>query len=99
MIRLCFNVSDVDFNALIDRFVPVLLENAAKSDDAKLRALAALPQGLAVGMLKSLSCDKKEELAVSLLSGYKDKIAAMLAEEALRQGISVTIDNISADRI
>lgn len=99
MIRLCFDVSEVDFNALTDKFVPVLLENAAKSDDAKLRALAALPQGLAAGMLKSLSYDKKEELAVSLLSGYKDKIAAMLADEALRQGISVVIDDIRANRV
>ncbi len=98
MIKLCVKLDDVDYNGLIDRFLPIFLEKAAKSGDSKLKMLSSLPQGVAAGMLKSLSDDKKEELALSLIRMNGEKIAALLTDEGSRRGINFKITEITAEK-
>lgn len=98
MINISFSVDSVDYDKLIDLLLPKLSEFAASSSDPKLRVMASMPTSLAAAMLKALSEDKKEELCADILRGNKEKLAALLENEAVRQGVRVRISNVSVNR-
>lgn len=95
MINISFSIDSVDYDALIDLLLPKLSEFAASSPDPKLRVMASMQTSLAAAMLKALSTDKKEELCTEILCGNKEKLAALLEDEAMRQGVRVRISNVS----
>lgn len=97
MINISFSVDSVDYDSLIDVLLPKLSEFAATSSDLKVKMMASMPTSLAGAMLKALSEEKKEELCRSLLLQNGKKLAALLEDEAVRQGVRVRISNVSID--
>lgn len=97
MINISFSVDSVDYDSLIDILLPKLSEFAVTSSDPKVKMMASMPASLAGAMLKALSDEKKEELCRSLLSQNGKKLAALLEDEAVRQGVRVRISNVSID--
>ncbi len=97
MINISFSVDSVDYDSLIDILLPKLSEFVSSSSDPKVKMMASMPTSPVSAMLKALSEEKKEALCRSLLSQNSKKLAALLEDEAMRQGVRVRISNVSVD--
>lgn len=100
MLKLSLTVDEIDYNALIDKLLPILKSSMAGSSDPKLQMAAKLPMPMAAAALKSLSEVQKEQLTAALLNNYKDGLAVQLSKYASEQGVPLTvqIDEIKNER-
>lgn len=84
MIKLELTVDQVDYNALMERFLPLL-----RSSGHPLGAM--LGGGMPVEMVKrwaaSLPTEKKEQLAVELLNANREKLLEAAASALESQGL------------
>lgn len=99
MLKLTLTLDNIDYDALIDRLLPVLMDRLAESDDPKLRMAAMLPQGMAKAALQSLPGDKKEEITALLLNRYKARLADFLIDLAAQNGLSFQIRDPMVERL
>lgn len=97
MIRLEIELDEVDFNALIDRYLPVIGEHLRGSGNP-LGALLSNPASasMAKGLLRSLSREKQEQLAAALINDNKDKLTAALENLAAEQGVRAQVRALHA---
>ena len=100
MIRLTVELEDVDFDALIERYLPVIGDQLRQSGNP----LGALLSGngsasVAKGLLRSLSREKQEQLAAQLLNGNRDRLAAELEKLAAGQGFRIRVGALRASQI
>lgn len=98
MIRLELTLDKIDYNAVIDLLLPQLASRMSESDDPKLQTLAKLPPSIAATALKSLSYEKKEELAVFLLDHYRQSLTDNVEKMAAEQGISLRVTDSAVHR-
>ncbi len=96
LIELKATVNQVDYEALLIRFFPLLKEKAAESQEPTLKMLAKLPQGLAVKALSALPETQKERLAVRLINERKEVLTAVLEKELQNSGLSAHILSLGA---
>lgn len=93
MIRLELELTDLDFDALVELFLPQLSE--------KLKA-EGNPVGILMNptmvktMLRTMSQEKKEKLAADLINGNSERIIRMFEESAAKRGIRFTIQGAKA---
>jgi len=99
MIELKLTLDELDYDALADRFLPVLTEQLRASGNPIGMLLSnGMSASMAKGILHGLSKEKKEQLAVDLLNGNKSKIIAALEHAAGQQGFPLHICDAQADR-
>ncbi|MGM9637423.1 MAG: hypothetical protein ACI3YK_05485 [Eubacteriales bacterium] len=98
MIKLELTLDKIDYNALIDALLPIMMDKLADSDDPKLRMAAKFPPAMASAALKSLPEEKKEEITVVLLDKYKWKLVSGLYGLTQQYGVSADITDVKVER-
>jgi hypothetical protein len=97
MIKLEIDIGDIDYDGLIDQFLPVMLEKLRQSDNPASKLIAGgLPAPVAKMMLKKLPQATKEQLTAELLNSNKDAIMLYLKDVAGQNSIRLTIGDIRA---
>jgi glutamate-1-semialdehyde aminotransferase len=97
MIKLELELSDLDFDALIDAYLPQIADQLQKAGHPIGAMLAnGMPANMAKGMLQALSQEKKEQLAVSLLNSNKNKMIAAIENGSNQKGIKMHINRFDA---
>ena len=84
MIRLTIELEDVDFDVLIEHYLPVIGEHLRSSGNP-LGALLSngASASVAKGMLRALSTEKKEQLAADLINGNRQQLISSLEKLSL----------------
>ncbi|NLA88059.1 MAG: hypothetical protein GX847_12430 [Clostridiales bacterium] len=97
MIKLEIDVRDIDYDSLIDRFLPVVLEKLRQSENTASRMIAGgMPAPVAKAILKNLPQATKEQLAAELLSSNKEAVIQYLSDMAGQNGIRLNIGDLRA---
>lgn len=93
MIKLELELEDMDFDALVDLYLPQLAEKF-KKDGNPLGVL--MNPGMAKTLLRTMSQEKKEQLAADLINGNSERITRMFEESAAKRGIKFKIVSAKA---
>ena len=97
MIKIEVELSELDYNSIIDQYLPVMIEKLQQTDNPVALLISnGMPAAMAKMILKSLPQDKKDKLAADLVNAYKDKIRQAIEETAERQNIHMKIGDIQA---
>jgi hypothetical protein len=97
MIKLEIDISDIDYDGLIEQFLPVMLEKLRQSDSPASRLVASgMPAPMAKLLLKKLPPATKDQLTAELLNSNKDAITQYLKDIAGQNNIRLNIDDIRA---
>lgn len=101
MIELNLLIDDIDYEALAERFMPLILEKADPSDMEPWARLLLLSSGINAGtiskILSRLPKEKKDELAVHYINKNRDKIIELLTDMAGAKGLKADIKDVSAE--
>lgn len=97
MIRLTIELEDVDFDVLIEHYLPVIGEHLRSSGNP-LGALLSngASASVAKGMLRALSPEKKEQLAADLINGNRQQLISSLEKMAASQGFQARVRSLQA---
>ena len=98
MIQISITLDDVDFDGLIDQYLPFLLEKLKNGDGPGSLLSAGVPAGLARSALHRLPQDKKERLAAELINKNSDRLAEKIEDLARENGVGIKIGGITARR-
>ena len=97
MIRLTIELEDVDFDVLIDHYLPVIGAQLRSSGNPLGMLLSnTASASVAKGMLRALSPEKKEQLAAELINGNRQKLIASLEEMASSHGFQARVRSLQA---
>ena len=96
MIRLELEVSELDSDALVELYLPQFTEKL-KREGNPLHAM--LNPTVIKTLLKTMSQDKKEQLACDLINGNSEKMATLFEESAARRGIRIKINSAKAVKL
>ena len=104
MLELKILIDDVDYNSLTELLVPLLAEKLEKDGRGGiLGGILAGNQDMAVGMartlLNTMPQEKKDELAVQLLTRNRDKLLQKGRELAAKNGGRLQLCDIAAKKI
>jgi hypothetical protein len=97
MIKLEVDVRDIDYDGLIDRFLPMVLEKLRQSENTASKLVAGgLPASVAKAILKNLPRATKEQLAAELLNSNREAVIQYLCGLAGQNGIRIKIGDLRA---
>jgi hypothetical protein len=96
MIKLEVTLKDVDYEALFDKFFPVLKEKLGESDEPAARLMSGLPENLARKVLTGLTPAQKDKLAASVLNSQSRKLERTIDGKLSEQGIPIQVKGIRA---
>lgn len=97
MIKLEIDLKDIDYDSLIDQFLPVMIEKLRQSDNPASKLIASgMPAPMAKALLKRLPQSTKEQLTAELLNSNKDAITRFLQDTAAQNNIRLSIGDIRA---
>lgn len=97
MIKLELEVDDVDYDALIENYLPQLSESLRKTNNPVGMLLSnGMPASLAKKILGGLSPEKKDALAASLLNANRGKITRFVEDSAAKQNVRLTVKKVEA---
>ena len=96
MIRLELEVSEMDLDSLVELYLPQFAEKL-KREGNPLHAV--LNPTMIKTLLKTMSQEKKEQLACELINGNSAKSAQMFEESAARRGVNFKINSAKATKI
>lgn len=94
------NIDNIDYDALADRMMPMLIEQMANDKDDVVTRLMLLSQGFTESTVKMIlsrmSQQKKDELLAKLINKNKSKIMGLFTDMAAGQGIRLTVTDVEA---
>lgn len=93
MIRLELELTDLDFDALVELYLPQLAEKL-KNEGNPIGIL--MNPAMVKTMLRTMSQEKKERLAADLINGNSERITRMFEESAVKRGIRFKIQGAKA---
>ncbi len=97
MIRLSIELDDVDFDRLIEQYLPVIGDQLRASGNPVGMLLSnGMSAGMAKGILRTLSQDKKEQLAADLINGNAAKLTASIEKMAAEKGFQAKVRALEA---
>ena len=102
MLKLTVDVTDLDYDALVEHFLPQLIESYSQQNPTLGRLLSG-GSGLAAGAIKSIvshmSEDKKEAMAADLLTKNGGLLTDKLEGVLLENGIKVNVSGFHAEKV
>ena len=102
MIELKLLIDDTDYDALVERMMPMILEKSDPSELEPWARLLVLSKGLNAAtvskILSRVSKEKKDELAVRYINKNREKIAPMLEKLAADKGVRVRVLRVAAEQ-
>lgn len=99
MITLQIQLSDLDYDVLVDQFLPALTEQLRSSGNPVGMLLSnGMSAELAKRIIKGLSQEQKDRLATDLINGNQEKIRNFIEQAAAQKGVSLKITSVQASR-
>ncbi len=90
--KLELEIDNIDYDTLIERYLPILEEGLKKSGHPAARLLGGGMSGSMVKMfLRSLSKEKKDKLLADLFNSNKAAVIRYVQETLEKQGIQAEI--------
>lgn len=100
MIQLTLELEDIDFNMLIDQYLPVIGDQLRASGNPVGMLLSnGMSANMAKGILRTMSQEKREQLAVDLLNGNSAKLIANIENMAAQKGVQARVHKLEARQI
>lgn len=96
MIRLELEVSDMDLDALVELYLPQFAEKLKREGNP---LAAVLNPTMVKTLLKTMSQDRKEQLACELINGNSAKMAKIFEESAAKRGINFKVHSAKATKL
>jgi len=97
MIKLELEMDDLDYDVLIEKYLPQLAESLRKANNPVGMLLSnGMPVSLAKKILAGLPQEKKDALAVSLLNANRGQIIRFVEETAEKQEIHLSVKKLEA---
>lgn len=95
------SVSDIDYGAAAELLLDMVGEKADASDSKALRLLSGMANAagtLPKKAVNALPQNVKDEILVSLVNNFKDKLIGAVESKAAAKGVTLTIDDIAAKK-
>lgn len=97
MIHIELTVDDLDYDMLIDRFLPIITEKLQQSNNPVAMLISnGMPVSMAKSIVKQLPQDKKDQLAADLINQFSNKIECGAEKAASQNGIRVSVHDLKA---
>lgn len=91
-------VEDIDYEALAELMMPMLIEHMRNDKDDVVSRLMLLSQGFTESTVKKILSKmpqhKKDELIIKLINKNKPKITQFLMKTAAEQGIRLSVTDV-----
>lgn len=103
MIEIKVSLDNIDYSGIAELVIPIVKDKLSDNDNVIVKKLFDnLPaEGMSKALnmlLKMLSQDKKDELAVSFFEKYKDNIVKTLKQTANDKGIDLDVIELSVEK-
>lgn len=97
MIHIELSVEELDYDMLIDRFLPVITEKLQQSNNPVAMLISnGMPAAMAKTIIRQLPQDKKDQLAADLINQFACKIEQGAENAAAQNGIRVSVRDLKA---
>lgn len=97
MIKVEIELQDIDYDNLIEQFLPLMTEKLRQSNNPFSQLLGnGMPPAMAKMILKKLPQATKDQLTADLINSNKEKIAEFLKETAGQNNIRLAFGDIKA---
>lgn len=97
MITIKLEIDDIDYDSLVDQFLPIMTEKLRQSNNPVAMLLSnGMPASMAKTIIKGLPRETKDKLTADLLNTYQEQLKEKAEEFARQQSIPVSIQSISA---
>ncbi len=97
MVKLEIELDELDYETLIDHFLPQLTEHLRSSGNPIGMLLSnGMSASVARGVLRSLSQAQKDQLTCDLLNGNKQKLIATLEDSLEQKGFHLSVRSAHA---
>lgn len=97
MIKVELEISDIDYDRLIDQYLPFMLDKLRQSGNPASRLVSAgMPASMARAVLKKLPQTVKDQLAVELFNANKAVIRQFLSDAARQNQVGLQIGDLKA---
>ena len=99
MLKLTVNVEDLDYDALVDQFLPQLIDNFSRQNPTLGRLLSggsAIAASVVKGIVSRMPQEKKEAMAAELLEKNSAALTGKLEGLLLENGIKVRVTGFTA---
>ena len=97
MIRIEFELTDIDYDSLIEQYLPVLTERLRQSGNPVAMLLSnGMPSSMAKMILKNLPSATKDQLTADLINSNRDQLVRLLKETAQGQNVRLEITGLTA---
>ena len=94
--KLQIELSEIDYEALLTRFLPQVAEQMRTSGNP-LSAALSMPPALWKSVLRNLPQSRKDQMAAELLNANQKTLIELLEKLVREQGISAKIEKIQAE--
>ncbi len=97
MIKIEFEIADIDYDYLIEQYLPVLTERLRRSENPVAMLISnGMPSSMAKMILKKLPAATKDQLTADLINSNKDVITQLLKDMARQQNVRLEIAGLQA---
>ena len=99
MLKLTINVEDLDYDALVERFLPQLIDGFSKQNPTLGRLLSGggtLAASAIKGIISRMPLEKKEAMAAELLERNSGMLTGKLENLLLENGVKVRVSGFTA---
>ncbi len=97
MLQLQLTLDDLDFDALVEQFLPQLTDQFRASGNPIGMLLSnGMTAGMAKNVLHTLSPEKKEQLLADMINANQSKISAKIEKTARNNGVYVRVVSATA---
>lgn len=97
MIKIEIDIKDIDYDSLIEQYLPVMTERLRQSGNPVAMLLSnGMPASMAKMILKKLPPATKDQLAADLVNTNKDQVVKLLTETARGQNVRLEISDLKA---
>ena len=98
MIRLEVKISNIDYDTLIEKYLPVFIESfQASNAPISMLVQNGLSDSFIKNIITKLNYDQKNKLTAELINSNSAKISEMLVEVAEKNNIIFDIDLLKAE--
>ncbi len=99
MIEMKIQISDTDYGAAIEAFLPVIIEKMSEKEEAgfiskMIGKNSSLPASVIKAALSVMPQSTKDEIAVACLDRFKEDISKMILDFAKDKGLNFHLENI-----
>ncbi|MDF2589542.1 MAG: hypothetical protein K0S41_3383 [Anaerocolumna sp.] len=97
MLKIELTLSEINYNELVERMIPTMLENLEKKDSkiaTILSDMGNIPVQMITAALNVLTQEQKNELIAKIVATYNEDISKAVSETMKKQHIAVDIKDI-----